>query len=159
MYNRPIGLNKLNDWFHILRMLNIKNLVWLDVSIYAEVCLHINVLKDCYSLSVIFTNLFLFKWIYLYILSTDWHKLRFKNTLYIQVLLFHIWTYEMKHMKFFSSNCIKTGLFSISKRLCKGIARMGSDKFVATNNLRIMQNDASFVFFIQLYVVTYIRDW
>jgi hypothetical protein len=47
----------------------------------------------------------------------------------------------MKHMKVFSSNCYKTGLFSISKRLYKGIARMDSDTRVVTNNRRILQNE------------------
>jgi hypothetical protein len=47
----------------------------------------------------------------------------------------------MTNMKFFSSNCYKTALFSISKRSCKGIAQMVSDTFVVTNNHRMLQNE------------------
>jgi hypothetical protein len=47
----------------------------------------------------------------------------------------------MTNMKFFSSNCYKTVLFSISKRLCKGSAQMDSDKIVVTNNHRMLQKE------------------
>jgi hypothetical protein len=43
----------------------------------------------------------------------------------------------------FSSICNKTALFSISKRLCKGIAQMDSHTCVVTNNRRMLQNEAT----------------
>jgi hypothetical protein len=143
MYNNQIGLNKINDSFRTLRTLNIKNLVKLDLSIYVDVNWHIHVLKCGYAQSAIFTTIFLFKYLYLYNLCTDWHKLRYNRYIYFLVLIFHICTYEMKHMMCFSSHCYKTALFSISKRLWKGIARMDSNTFVVTNNPRMLQNDAA----------------
>jgi hypothetical protein len=47
----------------------------------------------------------------------------------------------MTNMKFFSSNCYKTGLLSFSKRLCKGIAQMDSDTCADTNQHRTLQNE------------------
>jgi hypothetical protein len=46
------------------------------ISIYGDMSLHIHVLKDGYERSVIFTTLFLLKYICMYILLTAWHKLR-----------------------------------------------------------------------------------
>jgi hypothetical protein len=137
-----IGLYNLNDTIRILRTLNIKNWVKLAVSIYGCVGLNIHVLKDGSARSDIFTTLFLFKYHYPYILCTDWQKLCNKRYVYFQVLLFHICIYETNHMKFFSSNCYKTALFSTSKLLWQGIAWMDSDRFVVTNNRRMLQNDS-----------------
>jgi hypothetical protein len=50
---------------------------------------------------------------------------------------------EMIHVKFLSPNWYKTALYSISKRLCKEIARMDSDTFVVKINRRMMPNDAA----------------
>jgi hypothetical protein len=116
-------------------------------------------LKYCYSRFVIFTELFLIKYLYLYILCNDWHKLRYKSKVYFQVFLFHICTYKIKHMKFFSPHSNKTALFCISKRLWKGIARMDSDSCVVTNNLRMMQNDASLLLLVSFtYYHAYVMD-
>jgi hypothetical protein len=41
--------------------------------------LHIHVLKDGYTQSVIFINLLLIKFIYIYIPSTEYHKLIYKR--------------------------------------------------------------------------------
>jgi hypothetical protein len=102
------------------------------------VSLHIHVLRDGYARSVIFTSLYLFKYIYLTIVCTDKLKLPYKRKLYFQVMLFHISTYDMTNMKFFSSKCYKNSLFSVSRRLCKGSAQMDSDTCVVTNQHRIV---------------------
>jgi hypothetical protein len=69
----------LNDSIRTLRTLNIKILDEVEVSIYADVSLYIHVHKDGYSRSAIFTTLFPFKCLYLFILCTDSHKHRYKR--------------------------------------------------------------------------------
>jgi hypothetical protein len=77
---------------------------------------------------------------------------------YFQVLLFHICTYEMKYMKFFSLNSYKSALFRISKLLGKGIARMDSDTCGFTYNRSYVSEGCGVVPFSQLHVVTCIYD-
>jgi hypothetical protein len=65
-----------------------------------------------------------------------------KIGIFPSVVISHIYIRNKTYVSL-SSICYKTALFSFSKRLSKGIAKMDSETCVVTNNRRMLQNGAT----------------